>query len=224
MWNEMIKLSESLQIVFEGHCGFGEERGPWDEGHKNLFFSSNKLEMGHISIIDKRESKGMWMMHVCAFAKPEYPMPIYGFDVICGKNKITGCFHDMSPTVTTDQTKKIEENYVKLVEYFIPERERPLPEWAQEIFSDKMLAVGNVTKKQEISALVFFGMINLNVWFSGLNTVNKSFDQEVINAHEMAKSKYCFNQLQNVNSKNVMVSLGLKKSYVDNFKKIQFPY
>lgn len=224
MWNEMIKLSESLQIVFEGHCGFGEERGPWDEGHKNLFFSSNKLEMGHISIIDKRESKGMWMMHVCAFAKPEYPMPIYGFDVICGKNKITGCFHDMSPTVTTDQTKKIEENYAKLVEYFIPERERPLPEWAQEIFSDKMLAVGNVTKKQEISALVFFGMINLNVWFSGLNTVNKSFDQEVINDHEMAKSKYCFNQLQNVNSKNVMVSLGLKKSYVDNFKKIQFPY
>ena len=223
-WETMVNLSQSLEIVFEGHCGFGEQRGPWHNQHINHFFTSDKVDMGHISIIDMRPNKGMWMMHVCAFAQPQYPMPIYGFDVICGRKKLTGCFHDMSPTVVTDQNKSAHESFETLVSPFVPERERPLPDWAKEIFSENMIAAGNVQDDKEIANLARFGLENLNAWFKTLENVEPCVDMEIILAHENAKTKYCHNQLQNPNSKNVMVSLGLEKDYVERFKTIQFPY
>ena len=223
-WERMTNLSESLEVVFEGHCGFPHGEDGWADGHINKFYSNDKLEMGHISIIDMREEKGMWMMHVCAFAKPEYPMPIYGFDVVCGRKKITGCFHDVSPTVNIPEVTKVTDEYEKMVGWFVPKRERPLPEWAQAIFSDKMIAAGNVADDKEIDQLAAFGLTNLNNWFKHLDEAEAYLDQEVILAHENAKSKYCYNQLQNPNSKNVMISLGLEKDYVERFKAIQFPY
>ena len=220
----MTTLAKSLEVVFEGHCGFPYGTTGWAEGHVNKFFSNDKLDMGHISIIDMREEKGMWMMHVCAFAKPEYPMPIYGFDVICGRKKITGCFHDVSPTVDVPEVVKVTDEHKQLVNWFVPKRERPLPEWAQAIFSDKMIAAGNVTDDKEIENLANFGLKNLNNWFHHLDDAESYADLGVIKAHEEAKIKYCQNQLQNPNSKNVMISLGLEKDYVERFKNIQFPY
>jgi hypothetical protein len=42
------------------------------------------------------------MMHCCIFPHTHNSSPIYGFDVIAGKNKITGCFHDYSKTNDAD--------------------------------------------------------------------------------------------------------------------------
>jgi hypothetical protein len=225
IWTKMINLSESLNIVFEGHCGLPKNKDiDWNESHINYFFESDKVDMGHISIIDMRETRGMWMMHVNAYAKPKYPMPIYGFDVVCGHKKITGCFHDMSPTVVTDQNKKVSEHFQKMTSRFNPKKERVLPEWAKNIFSNDMIAAGNVVQENEISTLAYFGLSNLNKWFEVLTYVKPCDDMEIIAAHMEAKSKYCYNQLQNPNSKNVMVSLGLGKEYVEEFKKVQFPY
>ena len=101
MWDEFIELSESLSILFEGHFG-APKTVPFLEhpDHTNLCYESKKLDLGHISIIDKRHTKNpMWMMHVAAYANINYPMPVYGFDVVCGKNKVTGVFHDISPTL-----------------------------------------------------------------------------------------------------------------------------
>jgi hypothetical protein len=224
MWKKFIELSESLKIIFEGHAGFGYGNEDWHENHYNMFFSSDRLELGHISIIDFRETKGMWMMHVAAFAKPDIPMPIYGFDVVCGKNKVTGCFHDLSPTVHTTDHDKALDDYQVLVKHFIPERTRPLPDWAKQIVSDSMIAAGNIQNEKEASTLAYFGRENLNRWFFHLNQMSRIHDDEIIQHHELGKMKYCFNQLQNQNSKNVMVSLGLEEDYVERFKSVQFPY
>ena len=37
------------------------------------------------------------MAHVCLFPELTNGGPIYGFDIIAGKNKVTGAFHDFSP-------------------------------------------------------------------------------------------------------------------------------
>ena len=36
------------------------------------------------------------------FPTLDNPAPIYGFDVIAGKNKMTGAFHDFSPSADPD--------------------------------------------------------------------------------------------------------------------------
>ena len=218
-WNRMIKLSDSLNIVFEGHCGFpNDKKTDWNESHTNYFFESDKVEMGHISIIDVRETRGMWMMHVAAFARPEYAMPIFGYDVICGKKKVTGCFHDISPTAGSSNTA---QTFAEVTEKFTAKRERELPEWAKQIFSPNIIAVGQ-PDETETDELVEIGNFMLLEWLQELSDTAPS--KQYITAHETAKAKYCENQLKNDNSRNVMVALGIDEQYVKRFKRIQFPY
>ena len=60
-------------------------------------WQSPNYRLANIVTADLRESKNIWMMHCCVFPHLHNPAPIFGFDVIAGKNKITGCFHDFSP-------------------------------------------------------------------------------------------------------------------------------
>ena len=57
MWDSFIMLSESLQIFFEGHCGFGEKHV--EGNHTNIYYKSEKVDLAHISIIDMRLEKKM---------------------------------------------------------------------------------------------------------------------------------------------------------------------
>ena len=51
--------------------------------------------------------------------------PIYGFDVIAGKNKMTGAFHDFSPS--SDYDNPMIAGYKESVADFIPKKQRQLP-------------------------------------------------------------------------------------------------
>jgi len=183
--------------------------------HTTQTYSHKKLDRGTcISIVDARESKKLWMMHVAAFAADDIPAPIYGFDIITSPTKVTGCFHDLSQTV---------HDQLLFESDFVSKRTRELPDWAKEIFSSNMIATA-LPSDDQIPQLVEIGLNNLDRYLNFLKKSEKTNDQEVINHHCSKKSKYCYNQLQNTNSKNVMVSLGLEKEYVESFKKQQFPH
>lgn len=218
MWDRFIDLQNSFEQSFSKHAETFDNGEAYQSFHTNIFFRSDKLELGHISVIDKREDRGMWMMHVAAFAKPEHTMPIFGYDVICGKKKVTGCFHDISPTVGDSNTAK---TFAKVTEKFTAKRERELPEWAKQIFSPNMIAVGQ-PDETETDELVEIGSFMLSEWLQELSDTAPS--KQYITAHETAKAKYCENQLKNDNSRNVMVALGMDEQYVKRFKRIQFPY
>ena len=46
------------------------------------------------------------------------------------------------------------EGYKEAVADFIPRKQRALPEWATNIFTDKMLAAGNVSTEEEAVAII----------------------------------------------------------------------
>jgi hypothetical protein len=72
-----------------------------DEGHRyswpNSVYASNSFRRAHIDIVDARESKKLYMLHLCIFPHAYDPAPIFGFDIIAGPSKVTGAFHDFSP-------------------------------------------------------------------------------------------------------------------------------
>jgi len=225
LWKKLHEFSHSLETII--HHGLGDcdeftvtyDNTVVENGiHKNVMFQSEKLDLGHISIIDMREKRGMWMMHFACFADGDYPMPIFGFDIICGKNKVTGCFHDVSPVGVKSQA---EQDFRENVKEYVPERTRELPPWAKEIFSDSMLVQGVTKNEDDIDNLTRIGLANLTSWISELSSRD---EMQNCMTYRNALSKYCYNQLQNTNSKNVMISLGLEESYVDKFKRVQFPY
>ena len=175
-------------------------------------WANDNVRRAHIDVVDARESKGLWMMHVCIFPTLDNPAPIYGFDVIAGKTKMTGAFHDFSASADPDHP--MIDGYRESVAHFVPEKQRKLPEWATNIFTDKMLAAGNVKTDEEADEIIRIATTNLRAYFDEVGTSKGEGDRALVSA---CQDYYCHNQQQNPHTPNVMKSLGLNEDDVDKF-------
>jgi len=215
--DEIIKTFDSRAQEFEepGLAHFNSDNGTWI----NRVWRNASVRRAHIDVVDARDTKGLWMMHVCVFPELHNNAPIYGFDVIAGKNKITGAFHDFSPS--TDPEHPMIQGYYDSVDHFVPKKQRELPEWARNIFTDKMLAAGNVTDEAECTEIIRIATDNLHAYFDEVSEFNSS---EKVTKVAEAHNYYCENQRQNPHTANVMKSLGLPEADVDLFcKEMLFP-
>jgi phycocyanobilin:ferredoxin oxidoreductase len=152
------------------------------------------------------------MMHVCIFPTLDNPAPIYGFDVIAGKNKMTGAFHDFS--ASADPNHPMIQGYFESVEHFVPKKRRELPEWATNIFTEKMLAASNVNTDEEATEIIRIALDNLRAYFDEVGLSKGEGDRAIVAA---SQDYYCHNQQQNPHTPNVMKSLGLNEDDVDKF-------
>ena len=217
IWNKLIECKDEIISIFDKEATEIQEDGlnyfnrP-DSGWINRVWANNSVRRAHIDVVDARESKGLWMMHVCIFPTLDNPAPIYGFDVIAGKNKMTGAFHDFSPS--SDPAHPMIQGYYESVEHFVPEKQRELPEWAKNIFTGKMLAAGNVKTDEEATEIIRIALDNLRAYFNEVGETKGEGDQAIVAA---AQDYYCHNQQQNPHTANVMKSLGLPEEDVDRF-------
>lgn len=179
-------------------------------GWINRVWTSHSYRRAHIDVVDARDQKGLWMMHCCIFPHTHNPAPIFGFDVIAGKNKITGCFIDYSPAGDADHA---------MIEYFGDEvarydwnKKRKLPDWAECIFSEHMVAAGNVSDDSELKQLTSLAHILVNHYLETVgetnNTANDTTDSQ---------NYYCEKQKCNPHTPRVMISLGLSEQDVNVF-------
>lgn len=201
--------------MFSAHCHEVSEPG-LDyfnrAGWVNRVWANDDVRRAHLDVVDARDSRGLWMMHVCVFPALNNDGPIYGFDVIAGKNKVTGAFLDFSPSRT--ENHEMIQGYKESVEHFIPKKQRELPEWARNIFTDKMLAAGNVTDEAEITEIIALALDNLVAYLADIGQyTGGALDPEVVDA----QNYYCENQKKNPHTKNVMKSLGLPEADVEKF-------
>ena len=216
VWNTLIDCKDEIIEIFDENATETSEPGldyfnrP-DGGWVNRVWANDSIRRAHIDVVDARESKGLWMMHVCCFPVLTNDGPIYGFDVIAGKNKITGAFHDFSPSATIDHP--MIEGYKEAVADFVPEKKRELPEWAQNIFTGSMIAAGNV-KQEEAEQIVQIAIDNLRSYFKEIPEYTGFGDQQLVIA---SQNYYCHNQQQNPHTPKVMKSLGLNEADVDKF-------
>ena len=217
IWNKLIDCKDQIIDIFNEQATEIDEPGldyfnrP-DSGWINRVWANDYVRRAHIDVVDARDSKGLWMMHVCIFPTLDNPAPIYGFDVIAGKNKMTGAFHDFSPSADPDHD--MIQGYYESVEHFVPEKQRELPEWARNIFTGKMLAAGNVKTDEEATEIIRIALSNLHAYFAEVGSTKGYGDQDLVAA---SQNYYCHNQRQNPHTANVMKSLGLPEEDVDRF-------
>ena len=224
IWNKLIDCQQEIIDIFENNATEIQEDGldyfnrP-ESGWVNRVWANDSVRRAHIDVVDARDSKGLWMMHVCLFPQLHNPAPIYGFDVIAGKNKMTGAFHDFSPSADPDHP--MIQGYFESVEHFVPEKQRELPEWARNIFTGKMLAAGNVKTDEEATEIIRIAVDNLRAYFDEVGESDKEGDPTIV---APCQDYYCHNQQQNPHTANVMKSLGLEEADVDRFcKDMLFP-
>lgn len=205
VWDTLIQIQKLLEESFNktgieiSEPGMERFNQP---GWVNRVWTSDKYRRAHVDVVDTRDSKGLWMMHCCIFPHTHNPAPIYGFDVIAGKNKITGCFHDYS--------KAGDDNH-PMMQWFADEvaklewrRERALPEWATNIFSKSMIAAGNVQDEQELEQIFEIVKTTISHYLSTVSETNNTAEDTT-----EAQNYYAINQKCNPHTPRVMASLGL---------------
>ncbi len=213
VWNKLVDIQQTLERLFSEtgveifEPGMDRFNQP---GWVNRVWSSGNYRRAHIDVVDARSTKGLWMMHCCVFPHIHNPAPIFGFDVIAGKNKITGCFIDYSPT--TDREHPMIQYFAEEVSRYEWIRKRELPDWAQRIFSPHMVAAGNVQKEEELNQIESLAHILVNHYLETVgNTNNKVTDTT------FEQNFYAQNQKQNPHTPRVMTSLGLDEEDVKVF-------
>ena len=213
VWDTLINIQHLLETEF-GRTGIEIFEPGMDRfnqpGWINRVWTSDLYRRAHVDVVDARDQKGLWMMHCCIFPHTHNPAPIYGFDVIAGKNKITGCFHDYSSAGNPNHP---------MIQWFGEEvaklewrRERELPEWAQRIFTKHMVAAGNVQDEAELEQITNLARTTLAHY---LETVGETNNTVISTKYE--QNFYAQNQKQNPHTPRVMASLGLDEEDVRVF-------
>ena len=222
IWNQLIKCKDDIIDIFNEYATEYQEEGL---GHFNSdtwinrTWSNKSVRRCHIDVVDARDTKGLWMMHVTVMPQLDNDAPIFGFDVIAGKNKMTGAFLDFSASATMDHP--MMQGYAESVADFIPKKQRVLPEWAQNIFSPSMVAAGNVNTEEEAVAIIELALDNLRAYFDEIGEFTGTGNVDLVTA---AQNYYCHNQQQNPHTPRTMKSLGLNEEDVDRFcKDMLFP-
>lgn len=181
-------------------------------GWINKTWINGKFRRAHLSVVDARETKGVWMLHFCVFPHLSNTGPIFGLDFIAGKNKVTGFFHDFSPTVDSDHP--MIQMFGDHVSDFNMSKERELPDWAKSIFSKYIIAAGNVTSIEELENLSKLSFESLKSYLENIRTSDNTCD---ISDGQVAQNRYAAFQKQNPHTPRTMKSLGLNEQDVDEF-------
>lgn len=213
VWDTLIGIQHLLERSFDetGTEVFEPGMDRFNQpGWVNRVWTSGSYRRAHVDVVDARETKGLWMMHCCIFPHLHNPAPIYGFDVIAGKNKITGCFHDFSPAGDSEHP---------LIDWFAEQalelqwnKTRKLPEWAERIFTGSMIAAGNVQKEEELEQIFNIANRTIKHYLAAVGETNNTARDTT-----EAQNYYAHNQKQNPHTPRVMTSLGLSEEDVQVF-------
>jgi len=213
VWDTLIDIQHLLEESFD-RTGIEIDEPGMDRfnqpGWVNRVWTSFKYRRAHVDVVDARETKGLWMMHCCIFPHLHNPAPIYGFDVVAGKNKITGCFHDYSKA--GDPNHPMMEWFAEYVKRLEWRRERELPEWATNIFSKSMVAAGNVQSDKELEQIIAMAKDTLAHYLESVDETNNT-----VVSTKYAQNYYAQNQKCNPHTPRVMASLGLNEEDVQVF-------
>ena len=132
-------------------------------------------------------------MHVNVFPEIDVELPILGFDIVAGPKKITGSFMDFSPL--HGYSHNYNTHMSDVVANLKWNKPRELPEWAKEIFSKDMIAVGNINTEEELDQ--FIDVTQRLVDFYLENLEENAFVSASGRSTLPLLNKYCSNQKLN---------------------------
>ena len=216
VWDKISKLAEEIESTLN-HSMSSRALENKNYNWYNKFYSSNYYRSAHVEIVDRRATHKVYILHVTVFPHYNDPSPIFGFDAVCGPNKITGAFLDFSNA--GDKSHPMMQWFAKQTANTEWNKTRNLPDWANQIFSPAMVAAGNVQTEEEVDKLYELTMRVLHYYLA-----NVGYSQESGMDFHMAQNRYCHYQKQNPHVVRSMVSMGEEESTIKRFvNELLFP-
>jgi len=217
IWERLIKWQKDTvnllnkELMEYDEPGMDRFNNP-NHGWVNRTWKNEYIRRAHVDVVDVRETKGLWMAHVCLFPELTNGGPIYGFDIIAGKNKVTGAFHDFSPLL--QKNHPLTDWFLNETKWFKPSKERELPDWAKAIFSGGMIEARNEQEEKELNQIYTMALSNLANYIDKIRTHHGEAKREDV---IKAQNYYCEHQQQNPHTPRVMQSLGLPEDDIKLF-------
>jgi hypothetical protein len=209
VWDRVLQVAEQVEQKFKDT---GELIPYVADGFDwyNRIYTGKTYRRAHVEIVDKREDFKILILHCTIFPHYNDPSPIWGFDAVCGANKITGAFHDVSSGGDPDHT--MLQWFAQQSSGLVWNKKRELPDWAKEIFSPYIIAAGNVSEDSELDTLTGLAMNSLDYY---LANVGKTA-QDVVDYYPYQK-KYNQNNKLNPHVMRSMISMGVPEEKIRQF-------
>lgn len=215
LWHNLNSLATNLSLKFDEHFT------PWDNpkyddslkfpGWKDNFWKSDIVSKAHLKTIVPENGRGLWLMHVNVFPKVGIELPILGFDIVAGPKKITGSFMDFSPL--HGHPHPYQDYMEATVKDLSWRKARELPPWAQEIFSDNMIAVGNINTDEELEQFI---QVTTDLTDYYLDNIEKNAFESKRDTKPIL-NKYCVNQKQNPHLHRSITAMGISQEDKDRY-------
>ena len=188
------------------------------KGWKDYFWESDTIRKAHLKTIEPVGKNKLWLMHINFFPREHVDLPIFGLDIVANPKKISGCFCDYSPI---DDLHNINHPYMikfrTATENLEWKKERIMPPWALEIFSENIVGAGAIRSGEETQQLVNMAL-DLSRFYTTEMT-KPQYTKRWINTLE-AQNKYCEKQKLNRMLHSSILAMGIseerKNQYVEN--------
>ena len=183
-------------------------------GWSDTFWQSAAVSKAHLKTIVPKEDKGLWLMHVNVFPRPGVELPILGFDVVAGAKKITGSIMDYSPLHGFPHPY---HDYMEIrTKGLAWNKPRELPQWAQEIFSKDMIAVGNINTGDELEQFIEVTKDLLDYYLDNIQQ-NAFVGHASVRDTKPLLNKYCVNQKMNTHLHRSILAMGVSEENKDRY-------
>lgn len=185
------------------------------EGWEDYFWQSYVIRKCHLKTIEpSKNTTNLWLMHINIFPHTDIDLPILGLDIVSSPTKISGCFFDFSPT--TPGRHPYMDMFESVTKNLSWKKERQLPDWAKEIFSEHIIGAGSVREGPETEQLKEVTLKLISYYLQNMN--NPMFEKENLDTRK-AQNKYCRNQKTNVQLHKSILAMGIseeeKNQYVE---------
>jgi len=182
------------------------------DGWRDDFYTSSKIRKAHIKTIEPAgKNRKQWLLHVNVFPAVDIDAPIFGLDIVATPNKISGVFCDFSPT--TENQTVFTDLFAEITKTLEWKRERELPPWAKEIFTEEMIAAGSVKHGPETDQLILAVGILTESYFRLIDHVSHNPFVDTLKA----QNKYCHFQKQNKMLHSSILSWGISEEDKDHY-------
>jgi hypothetical protein len=215
LWNRLNEYAASITKRFdESFTRYDNPKYTEDmrfPGWTDTFWQSVSVSKAHLKTIVPEDGKGLWLMHVNVFPRPCIELPILGFDIVAGPKKITGSFMDYSPLHGFPHPY---HDYMHVITRNLEwNKPRELPDWAKEIFSEDMIAVGNINTEEELEQFINVTSNLLDYYLDNLtnNAFNSQRDTKPV------LNKYCINQKMNPHLHRSILAMGISEQDKDRY-------
>jgi hypothetical protein len=207
LFKKVIDCSETINTKFVNTGALGKVYRT--EILADREYSSMRYRRAHISTIDARETKKLYLLHATVFPHTNDPSPIFGFDIVCGPTKVSGAFHDFSSG--GDPTSPMYLWFKAKVAGLEWNKPRELPDWGKQIFSPAMVAIGAVGE-EELDDFIKLGLETLDFYLA-----NVGIDQQSLADYHMAQNRYCHYQKQNPRTPASLQHLGFTEQEAQDY-------